>query len=68
MFWKTWGLPALCTVMLLINGSQFFFSLTGGQSENLLGQGLMTLVWLVLMGFSLRYGSFGKKKDKDEKK
>ena len=62
MFWKTWGLPALCTVMVLINGSQFYQSYAGGQSENLLGQGLMTVVWLVLAGLSLRYGKFGSKK------
>ena len=62
MFWKTWGLPALCIVMVLINGSQFYMSYTGGQSENLLGQGLMTVVWLALAGLSLRYGKPGKKK------
>ena len=62
MFWKTWGLPALCIVMVLINGSQFYMSYTGGLSENLLGQGLMTVVWLALAGLSLRYGKLGKKK------
>ena len=64
MFAKNWGLSLLCVVMALINASQFYRSYTGGLSENLLGQGLMTLVWLVLTGLSLRYGNFGKKKDK----
>ena len=55
MIWKTVLLPLVSLVMLVVNVVQLADQLSRPGSDSPVGTVLMTLVWLALLVFSLRF-------------
>lgn len=65
MNWKNLWMPLLSLAMLVINGVQLAGQLKQPDGGSPTGTILMTLVWLVLLAFSLRY-ALSRRKERDK--
>ena len=65
MNWKNLWMPLLSLAMLVINGVQLAGQLKQPDGGSPTGTILMTLVWLVLLAFSLRY-TLSRRKERDK--